>query len=73
MYHIYCTREKEERSGQKHKRCQIEKNILPEDGSWREQTHGITDSGNCIQDMKRKERTILGWYSSHVVSSSTER
>ncbi len=33
----------------------------------REPTHGITDSGNCTQDMKRKQRTILGWYSSHVV------
>jgi len=39
----------------------------------REPTHGITDSGNCTQDMKRKQRTVLGWYSSHVVSSSTER
>ena len=73
MYRIYHTREKEERSGQKHKRCQIEKNILPEDGWWREQTHGTTGSGKCSQGMKRKQRTILGWCSSHAVSSSTEK
>jgi transcriptional regulator of acetoin/glycerol metabolism len=47
MYRIYRTREKEERSGQKHKRSQIEKNILPEGGQWREPTHGTTGSGNC--------------------------
>ena len=58
---------------QKHKRCQIEKNILQEDGLWKEPTHGITDSENCTQDMKGKQRTILGWCSSHVVSLSTER
>jgi transposase len=32
MYRIYHTREKEERSTKKHKRCQIEKYSLPEDG-----------------------------------------
>ena len=32
MYRIYRAREKEERSRQKHKRCQIEKDILQEDG-----------------------------------------
>ena len=73
MCRIYHTREKEERARQKHKRCQIEKNILQEDGLWKEPTHGTTDSGNCTQDMRGKQRTILGWYSSHVVSLSTER
>ena len=34
MYRIYRAREKEGRSRQKHKKFQIEKNILPEDGWW---------------------------------------
>ena len=73
MCRIYHIREKEAEERQKYKRCQIEKNILREDGLWREPTHGITGSENCTQDMKRKQRTILGWYSSHAVSLSTER
>ena len=42
-------------------------------GSGENQLNGITDLGNCIQDMKRKERTILGWYIFYVVSSSIKR
>ena len=37
----------EGRSRQKHKKFQIEKNILPEDGRWRETTHGTTGSKSC--------------------------
>ena len=55
------------------KNHQIAKNILQEDGLWREPTHGTTGSGNCSQDMKRRWRTILGWCSSHAVSLFTER
>ena len=32
--------------------------ILQEDGLFREQTHGITDSGNYSQGMKKRMRTI---------------
>ena len=70
--HIPCKRKRGEVKTETQKMSN-QKNILLEDGLWREPTHGITDLENCTQDMKRKQRTILGWYSSHVVSSSTER
>jgi hypothetical protein len=72
MYRIYRTREKEEGPRQKHKRCQIEKDILSEEGLWRGPTLDITNLENCTQDMKRRSGTILAWYSCHAVSSSTE-
>ena len=40
------------------------KRYLQVDGLLSEQTHGITGSGNCLQDMKRRLRTILGLYTS---------
>ena len=40
----------------------------------RKQTHdGITGSESCLQDMKRKLRTILDWCTYRAVSSSIER
>jgi hypothetical protein len=50
-----------------------QKNIQPEDGWWREPTHGITDLENCSQGMKRRQRTTLGWCSCHAASSSIGR
>ena len=51
-YHIYDTEEKK-------KNYFIEHILLQEDGLQREQTHGITDSGNYLQGMKKRMKTTL--------------
>ncbi|MDN5868145.1 MAG: hypothetical protein L0H55_12210 [Candidatus Nitrosocosmicus sp.] len=48
-------------------RYQIVKNIQQKDGLYKELIHGIIGLGNFSQDMKRRMKTILGWYSSLVV------
>jgi hypothetical protein len=42
--------------------------ILQEGGLWRGQIHGIADSGDYLQVMKRRWRIILVWYNCIVVS-----
>jgi len=72
MYLICHTKEREER-GKRTKIKHSKKGILQEGGGlWREQTHGITGSGNCSQGMKRLQRTILDWCSYPVVLSFIE-
>ncbi|CAN5887185.1 hypothetical protein BH23THE1_BH23THE1_29570 [soil metagenome] len=46
----------------------IVRNILPRDGLSSVLIRGITDSGNFSQGMKRRMKTILGWYSFLAVS-----
>ena len=73
MFSIYHIREKEVR---KKKRKNIKKYTLMlkiNAGLLREQTLGITELENYLQDMKRKLRTISGWCNYHAVSLYIER
>ena len=51
----------------------LRKRHLQSDGLWREQTHGTTGSGSCSQDTKRRQGTILVWFSYNAASSFIER
>jgi hypothetical protein len=75
---MYCIYQSKRRKGEEKERKgkiinlyqdlhQIERNTLPRGGLSSVLTHGIIDSGNFSQDMKRKTVTISGWYSSLVV------
>jgi Transposase DDE domain len=50
ILHIYDTEEKNK---------DFIENILLEDGLWKEQIHGIIDSGNYLHDMRRRKRITL--------------
>ncbi len=56
MYYILSVpKEREtEKKKKKQKWYQIVKDVLQGGGLWKELTHGIIDSGNCLHDMKRK-------------------
>ena len=43
------------------------------DGLWREQTHGTIGSGDVHKIQKRRQGTILVWFSYNAVSSFIER
>ena len=61
MYRIYCAREGEGRSRQKHKNFQIEKTSCQKMGVvMRETTHGTTGSENCSQDVSKVELCWVG-------------
>jgi hypothetical protein len=61
---------KRKRGGEKKmkKDTKLGKDTMQGDGLWREQTHGTTGSGSCLPDTKRRQGTIMAWFSCHVVS-----
>ena len=67
MYRIYRAREKEGRSRQKHKKFQIEKNILPEDGGGESQLMAQPVQ-KAVTRYERKVENYVGLVQFHAVS-----
>jgi hypothetical protein len=80
---MYCTyqlkkrkrkeKEKTVKERWKKNRTQTARNILQRDELSSVLTPGTTGLENCLLDMRRRMKTILGWYSSLVVLLSIER